>query len=33
VIPSGDKRHRLPLGEHDGIPIVTARQAQAITSR
>lgn len=27
LIASGDKRHMLPLGEHEGIPIVTARQA------
>lgn len=27
LIASGDKRHLLPLGEHEGIPIVTARQA------
>ncbi|HOM14898.1 MAG TPA: hypothetical protein PLB41_16455, partial [Rubrivivax sp.] len=29
LIASGDKRHRLPLGAHahEGIPIITARQA------
>jgi putative PIN family toxin of toxin-antitoxin system len=27
LIASGDKRHVLPLGSHQGIPIVTARQA------
>ena len=29
LIASGDQRHLLPLGEHEGIPIVTARQAVA----
>lgn len=27
LIASGDKRHVLPLGSHQGIPIVTAREA------
>lgn len=29
LIASGAKRHLLPLGEHEGIPIVTAGQAVA----
>ena len=26
IIASGDKRHLLPLGHYQGIPIVTARE-------
>ena len=27
LIASGDKRHVLPLGSHQGIPMVSAREA------
>lgn len=31
MIASGDKRHLLPLGTFDGIPIVTARRPKDST--